>query len=612
MKSFQELGIIDPLQRAIEEIGFENPMPVQEAVIPYLIGEDIDLIALAQTGTGKTAAFGLPLLQKIAVCNIAPNSKSPAALVLSPTRELCLQITNDLISYSKYLDKISVVPVYGGASIEVQIKSLKRGVSVVVATPGRLVDLLNRGAITLQDTHTVVLDEADEMLNMGFMESLNEILSHVPDERHMLLFSATMPKEIGSIAKSYMHNFKEIVVGSRNTANANIKHQYYLVAARHKYLALKRIVDYYPEVYGIVFCRTRAETQDIADKLIQDGYNADALHGELSQAQRDYVMQKFRIGHIRLLIATDVAARGLDVDNLTHVIHYGLPDEAESYTHRSGRTARAGRTGLSIAICHSREKSKIKNIEKVIGREIERQFLPNGMQVCEKQLYNLANRIENEVPEENSEGIEAIMPGIIRKLDWIEREDLIRRIVSMEFSKLLDYYRTTPEIDEADLRGRIPHEKGEGKRDRKNARAEEGMKRLRINFGKSDKLFPDKLIELVNRCCPGTRIKIGKIDLFARFAFFDVEENEADTVINSMNDYEVGGRLINVEYANEDSGREEGRRRKSGRNGKREFRDRDFSFAPPRNSRKDRKKRADKKGSKKGDKKKPFYEKFSK
>lgn len=588
-------------------MGFENPMPVQEAVIPYLIGEDIDLIALAQTGTGKTAAFGLPLLQKIVVSGAKPNSKSPAALVLSPTRELCLQITNDLINYSKYLDDISVVPVYGGASIETQIRSLKRGVSVVVATPGRLVDLLQRGAVTLQDTHTVVLDEADEMLNMGFLESLNEILSHVPEERHMLLFSATMPKEIGSIAKSYMHDFKEIVVGSRNTANANIKHQYYLVAARHKYLALKRIADYYPDIYGIVFCRTRAETQEIADKLIQDGYNADSLHGDLSQAQRDYVMQKFRIGNIKLLIATDVAARGLDVDNLTHVIHYGLPDEAESYTHRSGRTARAGRTGLSIAICHSREKGKLKSIEKVIGREFERQFLPNGMQVCEKQMFNLAHRIENEVPEENSH-IEAILPGIVRKLDWIDREDLIKRIVSMEFSRFFEYYRNTPEIDEADSRGKIPHEKGESKRDRKNAKAEEGMKRLRINFGKADKLFPDKLIELINRCCPGTRINIGKIDLFPRYAFFDVDEDQAHIVVESMNDFEVSGRLINVEYAEEASGNRGGRRR-SKRGGKKEFNDRNFSFAPPKNSRRERKRRSEKKSSKK-EEKKHFYDKF--
>ncbi len=539
---------MDPLIEAIREIGFEHPMPVQEAVIPYLLGDDIDLIALAQTGTGKTAAFGLPLIQKIVAAGEKPAKNRPAALVLSPTRELCLQIADDLIAYSKHVDRIQIVPVYGGASIEAQVRSLNQGVSVVVATPGRLVDLINRGAVSLENTHTVVLDEADEMLNMGFSESLNEILSYVPEERHLLLFSATMPKDIHKIARSYMHDPKEIVVGSRNVANANIKHQYYLLSSKHKYLALKRVADFYPDIYGIVFCRTRAETQEIADKLIQDGYNADALHGELSQAQRDYVMQKFRIGHIQLLVATDVAARGLDVDNLTHIIHYGLPDEVEVYTHRSGRTARAGRTGLSIALCHGREKSKIKALEQRIGQKFERVFLPDGKAICEKQVYNLADRIEREVPEENT-SIEDILPAIVRKLDWIDREDLIKRIVSLEFRRMLEYYRSAPAIDEADERGRLRTEASEGRRDKRNAKAEEGMSRLMINFGKIDQLFPDKLIELINRCCPGPRVKIGKIDLLSRQAYFEVEEDVADSVIEMMNGYELKGRLIRVEHA---------------------------------------------------------------
>lgn len=605
MNTFQELGIIDPLIEAITEIGFEHPMPVQEAVIPYLLGDDIDLIALAQTGTGKTAAFGLPLIQKIVNTNRKPEAKKPAALILSPTRELCLQIADDLISYSKLLDQIQIVPVYGGASIEAQIRSLRNGVSVLVATPGRLVDLINRKAVSLENTNTVVLDEADEMLNMGFTESLNEILSHVPEERHMLLFSATMPKEINAIARSYMHDPKEIVIGSRNMANTNIKHQYYLVAAKHKYPALKRVVDFYPNVYGIVFCRTRAETQEIADKLIQDGYNADSLHGELSQAQRDYVMQKFRIGHIRLLVATDVAARGLDVDNLTHIIHYGLPDEIEVYTHRSGRTARAGRTGLSIALCHSREKSKIKGIEQRIGQSFERAYLPDGKAVCEKQIYHLADKIEREVPEENS-AIEDLLPGIMRKLEWIDKQDLVKRIVSLEFRRMLEYYRSAPTIDEADEKGRIKTETNETRRNKRNAQAEEGMSRLMINFGKADQLFPDKLIELINRCCPGPRIKIGKIDLLSRQAYFEVEEDIADKVISMMNDYEVNGRLIRVEYAKPFSKDEQHSRRASTR---RNSRSKDRSSGNKRSSRHSdtKAKGRNSKGKKKGE---HFYDKF--
>ncbi|MDO4691997.1 MAG: DEAD/DEAH box helicase [Porphyromonadaceae bacterium] len=544
MKTFEELGVSAPICQAVSELGYAQPMPVQEAVIPYLLGEPIDLVALAQTGTGKTAAFGLPLLQKLS--QYAEQSVAPRALVLCPTRELCLQIADDLVAYSKYLPNVRILPVYGGSSIEAQIRTLKRGVEVIVATPGRLIDLMERGAASLAEVRTVILDEADEMLNMGFADSLKTILAEVPEERHLLLFSATMPREIASIAKSYMRNPQEIVVGNKNEGNANIKHVYYMVAARHKYLALKRIADYYPNIYGIVFCRTRKETQEIADQLIKDGYNADSLHGELSQAQRDYVMQKFRIRNLQILVATDVAARGLDVNDLTHVIHYGLPDDIESYTHRSGRTARAGKTGLSIAICHSRERGRLRDIERIINSKIERVHMPSGRDICEKQLYNLADRIERVDMTEDAT-LESFLPGIVRKLDWLDKEELLRRLMLMEFRRLLDYYESVEEIEEADDKGRLERS-GESSKTKRERGAEPGMTRLFINFGKMDRMFPNKLIELINKCVPG-RVKIGKIDLLPRFSFFDVDEHDAQEVVDSMNRYEVEGRRISVEFA---------------------------------------------------------------
>ena len=546
--TFDELGVSAPICRAITELGYQQPMPVQEAVIPYLLGEPIDLIALAQTGTGKTAAFGLPLLQNVAKSlEEVSATGTPRALVLCPTRELCLQIADDLTAYSKYLPSVRILPVYGGSSIEAQIRTLRRGVEVIVATPGRLIDLMERGAASLESISTVVLDEADEMLTMGFAESLQTILSQVPKERHLLLFSATMPKEISSIASSYMHKPKEIIVGTKNEGNKNIRHFYYVVSAKHKYLALKRIADYYPDIYGIIFCRTRKETQEIADQLIRDGYNADALHGELSQAQRDYVMQKFRIRNLQLLVATDVAARGLDVNDLTHVIHYGLPDDVENYTHRSGRTARAGKMGISIAICHSRERGRLKDIERISHATIERKHLPSGSEICQKQLFHLADRIERvELTEDAT--LDAVLPELARKLDWIDREELVKRVMLLEFRRMLDYYESEDAIEEADDKGRLPYEGQEKKRDKRNAVAEEGMKRLFINFGKLDHMYPNKLIELVNKCVPG-RVKIGKIDLLPRFAFFEVEEADAREVIESMSSYEVDGRRIAVDYA---------------------------------------------------------------
>ena len=435
-----------------------------------------------------------------------------------------------------------------------------------MATPGRLIDLMERGAASLDAIETVVLDEADEMLTMGFSESLQTILSQVPRERHLLLFSATMPREISSIAASYMHEPKEIIVGTKNEGNKNIRHYYYVVSARHKYLALKRIADYYPDIYGIIFCRTRKETQEIADQLIRDGYNADALHGELSQAQRDYVMQKFRIRNLQLLVATDVAARGLDVNDLTHVIHYGLPDDIESYTHRSGRTARAGKLGISIAICHSRERGRLRDIERISHATIERKQLPSGSEICQKQLFHLADRIERvELTDDTT--LDTVLPDLVRKLDWIDREELVRRLMLLEHRRLLDYYESEEVIEEADDKGRLPSEPKEGKkRDKRNAVAEEGMKRLFINFGKLDRMFPNKLIELINKCVPG-RVKIGKIDLLPRFSFFEVEEADAQEVIRSMSSYEVDGRRIAVDYADalgaEGSGRKERRPKRS-------------------------------------------------
>ncbi len=536
-------------------MGYESPMPVQEEVIPFLLGEDNDVIALAQTGTGKTAAFGLPILQKIDV-----SKYQPQALVLCPTRELCLQIADDLSEYSKYIDNLKVLPVYGGSSIDSQIRMLKKGVHIVVATPGRLLDLMNRKTVNLDTIGNVILDEADEMLNMGFTDSINAILAEVPETRNMLLFSATMPQGIASITRKYMKNPKEIIIGKKNEGNKNIRHIYYMVQARDKYLALKRIADYYPDIYGIIFCRTRKETQEIADKLIQDGYNADSLHGELSQAQRDYVMQKFRIKNLQLLVATDVAARGLDVEDLTHVINYGLPDDVESYTHRSGRTGRAGKTGISISICHVKEKGKIREIERIINKTFEKGEMPNGKAICEKQLFSLVDKIEK--VKVNEEEIESLMPAIFRKLEWLEKEDILKRVISLEFNRMLEYYKDADDlqiVDEKNSRREDRSSRGErGSRGdssgRRSSGSEDGYTRFFLNFGKSDGLFPNQLIDLINKCVPG-RVRVGKIDLRDSFSFFEVEDNEAKRVMNAMNGFEVDGRRISVEFAQEKKGR---------------------------------------------------------
>ena len=567
MKTFEELGVSPEIRRAIEEMGYEQPMPVQEEVIPYLLGENNDVVALAQTGTGKTAAFGLPLIQKINV-----NNRIPQSLILCPTRELCLQIAGDLNDYSKYTDGLRVLPVYGGSSIESQIRALKRGVHIIVATPGRLLDLMERKTVSLATIQNVVMDEADEMLNMGFTDSINAILADVPQERNTLLFSATMSPEIARISKKYLRDAKEITIGRKNESTSNVKHVAFCVHAKDKYAALKRIVDYYPQIYGIIFCRTRKETQEIADKLMQEGYNADSLHGELSQAQRDAVMQKFRIRNLQLLVATDVAARGLDVDDLTHVINYGLPDDIETYTHRSGRTGRAGKSGVSVAIVHSREKGKMRAIEKIIGKKFERGMVPTGEQICEKQLFNLADRIEK--VKVNEEEIAKYLPNISRKLGWLTEQDLIKRIVSLEFNRLIDYYRDTPDLDIPDENTRKPKEGNfakEGRNGRKKdiRTAEAGFERIYINLGKAHGFFPPNLIEMVNSLVPG-RVNIGRIDLLSSYSLFDVEKSSAQKVVGALKGNEFYGHRIYAELATDKDysapkgkrkGKEEGGRR---------------------------------------------------
>ena len=559
MKTFQELGICNEILKAITELGYENPMPVQEQVIPHLLNGETDLVALAQTGTGKTAAFGLPVIQRIdrSLCQ-------PQALILSPTRELCLQIAGDLTDYSQYIDGLTILPVYGGSSIESQIRTLKKGVHIIVATPGRLLDLLERKTVRLDHVSTVIMDEADEMLNMGFLDSINAILAQVPQERKMLLFSATMPREIEQIARTYMHNPQEIVVGSRNEGAENVRHVYYMVHAKDKYQALKRIADYYPNIYGIIFCRTRRETQEIADQLIADGYNADSLHGELSQAQRDAVMQKFRLRNLQLLVATDVAARGLDVTDLTHVINYGLPDDIETYTHRSGRTGRAGKSGVSVAIIHSREKGKMRAIEKIIGKKFERGLVPTGEQICEKQLFNLADRIEK--VKVNEEAIAKYLPNISRKLGWLNEQDLIKRIVSLEFNRLIDYYRDTPDLDLPDENTRKPKAENGGAQEGRKGRnkdsrtAEEGFERIYINLGKAHGFFPPNLIEMINSLVPG-RVNIGRIDLLPAYSLFDVEKGAAKKVVGALKGNEFYGHRIYAEIATDKDYAAKGRKK---------------------------------------------------
>ena len=555
MKTFEELGVMPEICEAISELGFEHPMPVQEEVIPYLLGNGNDVIALAQTGTGKTAAFGLPIIQKV-----DPQQPYAQALILSPTRELCLQIADDLAAFSKYVEGLRVVPMYGGTSIENQIRNVRRGVHIIVATPGRLIDLMERGVVNLSTVRDVVLDEADEMLNMGFTDSINRILEDVPRDRNTLLFSATMSKEIARIAKNYLTDAHEIVIGNKNEGSKNVNHVYYMVHAKDKYLALKRIADYYPNIYGIIFCRTRMETQEIADKLIQDGYNADALHGELSQQQRDLTMQKFRKRRIQLLVATDVAARGLDVDDLTHVINYGLPDDTENYTHRSGRTGRAGKRGTSIAIINLRERGRMHEIEKVIGKEFVKGTIPTGKEICEKQLWKVIDDIEKtEVKEDD---IAEFLPAIYRKLDWLDKEDIIRRVVTREFGRFVEYYSNAPEPEPVMERakGERTKARGEGgtrqRRDKGDGprKPEQGYARFFVNRGKRDGFYAAQVIDMVNRHVRHERIEMGRIDLMQNFSFFEVPEKQADIVQRALSHAHVNGQHVIVELAGDNQG----------------------------------------------------------
>ncbi len=582
--SFEELGIQYPLLRAIEELGYEKPMPIQEQIIPVILSEEgRDVVGLAQTGTGKTAAFGLPLLQSVDIVPVYSDfqikkdyktgkwidpvdAPQPQALVLAPTRELCLQIASDLQDYSKYLRGIAILPVYGGSSIGSQIGTLKRGVHVVVATPGRLIDLVERGAVRLNEVKTLVLDEADEMLSMGFQEDIETILSKLPETHRTMLFSATMPKPIAEIAKKYMHNPVEVTIGHKNEGAANVNHVYYLVHAKDKYAALKRIVDFYPSIYGIIFCRTKLETQEIAKNLMDEGYNCDALHGDLSQEQRDLVMRKFRTRHLQLLVATDVAARGLDVDDLTHVINYGLPDDIEVYTHRSGRTGRAGKKGTSICIVHVKERRRLNDIERMIGKTFEKGMMPTTERIIEKQLFGLADRLEKVVV--NEEEVEKYLDPVLKKLGWLSAEDLVKRIVSLEFNRMLDFYKGSENLD-------IPEEKpkrerkaaahtGEGARNASYARvyngantqAEPGYARLFINLGKRDGIFPKQLIGLLNANVHH-RIEVGRIDLLTNFSYFEVPEQDARFVIKDMNGADWHGRKVVVSPANEEHNSDE-------------------------------------------------------
>lgn len=571
MKTFEELGIAMPIRKAIEELGYAHPMPVQEEVIPLLLDKTRDIIALAQTGTGKTAAFGIPVIQKIDVSNRAPQT-----LILCPTRELCLQISSDLTDYSAYIEDIKILPVYGGSSIDSQIKALKRGVQIIVATPGRLIDLINRKTVSLDNVHTVVLDEADEMLNMGFTESIDEILSYVPKDRSMLLFSATMPKEISRITRKYMEKPIEITIGKKNQGAENVRHIYYIVHAKDKYLALKRIADYYPNIYAIVFCRTRIETQEIADMLIQDGYDADSLHGDLSQAQRDLVMNKYRNRNLQMLVATDVAARGLDVDDVTHVINYGLPDDIESYTHRSGRTGRAGKTGTSISIIHIKEKGKISQLEKSLDKKFEKRSLPKGDVICEKQLFNFVDKIEK--VKVNEEEIERQLPSIFRKLEWLEKEDIIKRMVSLEFNRLIDYYQNAEEIYEPETKssGKNKEERmgkrgtGSERNDGRPRRAEKGYTRLFINVGKVDGINPATLMGYINENVKG-KVRIGRIDLLKSFSFFEVPEENASQVVKAFKGMYVDERKLVVEIAQEAPSEGNNERRSKSKSKKRYF-----------------------------------------
>lgn len=548
---FEEMGLDGSLLKAIKDLGFEAPTAVQEKVIPRILGDKGDLVALAQTGTGKTAAFGLPLIQ------MADETTSDVqSLILCPTRELCIQITKDLNSFAKYRKGFNIIPVYGGASIETQIKSLRKGGQIIVGTPGRMLDLIKKKHVKIEKIRWLVLDEADEMLNMGFKEDLDAILQKTPAVKQTLLFSATMPSEIARIAANYMHEPDEISVGKKNIGAENVRHEYYVSQAKNRYEVLKRIADMNPKIYGIVFCRTRRETKEVADKFMNDGYNADALHGDLSQSQRDYVMGRFRNGHLQMLIATDVAARGLDVNDLTHVINYNLPDELEAYIHRSGRTGRAGKFGVSISIVHTRETSKIKQLEKMVGQSFKRKSIPDGKEICKKQLFTLIDKVEN--VELNEEEIAEFLPEINNKLSWLSREDLIKHFVSVEFNRFLSYYKEAPDLNvdhsSSKENTRKDYKKGN---DRKGRRNDKEFSRFFINLGKKNNLSTAKLIGLVNDATHTRDIEIGKIDILKNFSFFEIEKSHEKGILQAFGEnISYDGIPVSVEISRPESGLE--------------------------------------------------------
>ena len=541
--TFSEIGLNQNIQKAIADLGFETLTPIQQEAIPYLLENETDLIALAQTGTGKTAAFGLPILHKIEV-----ERKLPQAIILCPTRELCLQISKDMESYSKYIKGLKVTPVYGGASIVPQIQLLKSGTQIIVGTPGRVIDLINRKALRLQDIEFVILDEADEMLNMGFKDDLDIILAETPKEKQTLLFSATMPKEVMRISKTYMFSAKTIEVASRNEGTKNVDHHYYMVNASDRYKALRRICDINPDIYGIVFCRTRRETADIADKLMQDGYNADAIHGELSQAQRDHVMARFRQKKLQMLVATDVAARGLDINDLTHVINYNLPDDNEIYVHRSGRTGRAGKKGISIIIAHSREGRKLKDIERMIKRDLILKKVPNGDEICQIQLMRLVDKV---VATEINHQIDRYLPSIEEKLAHLDKEQLIKHFVSTEFNRFLSFYKNAPDLNISVSKNNDSNKRGEknNQKTERTGHAEQGHTRFFINLGKEKDLHAHNLIGLINEYTRNRNIPIGKIDIMRKFSFFEVPSDFATDVLGGLSDANWNGNRVNVEVS---------------------------------------------------------------
>lgn len=560
MTLFNATGLSPEIQQAVELLGFETPTPIQEQTIPFLLDNNTDMVALAQTGTGKTAAFGLPIIQQIDT-----TKKSTQALILSPTRELALQIASDLANFSKFLPAINIAVVYGGADIQKQIKQLDRGAQIVVGTPGRTLDLLKRKKLKVNEIKWLVLDEADEMLSMGFKDDLDAILETSPKEKQTLLFSATMPKEIVSIANRYMTTPHEISVGKKNTGAENVEHHYYLIHAKDRYIALKRVADINPNIYGIIFCRTRAETKDVADKLMQDGYNADALHGDLSQAQRDHVMARFRSKHLQMLVATDVAARGLDVNDLTHVINYNLPDDPEVYIHRSGRTGRAGKKGISVTLIHLREKGKLRQVEKKVNKTFLQKAVPSGKEICEKQLFNLIDKMEN--IEINEAEIAQFMPVIYKKLAWLEREELIKRFVSVEFNRFLKYYENAADINVDESRHSErdfePNEKGKrGKRSRKDRFEKENQgnrnskkrgnydfSRFFFTLGKKNGINKRTIIDLVNEHLPGKSAEIGNIEVMKNFSFFEVDRRYEKQILKAFSKATYKGQKMGIDIA---------------------------------------------------------------